>query len=386
MVPLGDVMARGSGSVNPALFPDQEFELYSIPAHDRGGPEILRGSAIGSAKQPVRPGDVMISKIIPHIRRARIVAPFNGRRQVASGEWIVFRSESFAPSYLRHFLLSDVFHRQFMNTVADVGGSLVRARPTFVKSIPAPLPPLPEQRRIAAILDTADALRAKRREVIAHVDSLSQAIFHEMFGLVPDSTPLSELVTEFRYGTSTKSTTSGYPTLRIPNVIGGSINTGLIKTVPARPDELERLKLRDGDLLFVRTNGNPENVGRCAPFSLATVSSSNHPHEPWIFASYLIRARVPTAELAGFISTYMATKRGRRQLREHSRTSAGQFNINIAGLSSIRVPSAPHELQREFASRITAIDAQRTRREAALAAADELFASLQSRAFTGGLS
>ncbi|MEI2819614.1 MAG: restriction endonuclease subunit S [Marmoricola sp.] len=60
---------------------------------------------------------------------------------------------------------------------------------TVLATFPIPLPPLPEQRRIAAILDHADALRAKRRQVLAHLDSLTRSIFHEMFASIPaDST------------------------------------------------------------------------------------------------------------------------------------------------------------------------------------------------------
>lgn len=182
LVELDELMARRNGSVNPAKFVDEEFELHSIPAFDAGRPEFVTGGQIGSSKQIVQPNDVMISKIVPHIRRASIVGPSSGRRQIASGEWIVFRSERVFPNYLRQVLVSDDFNAKFMSTVAGVGGSLLRARPAEVAKIKIPLPPLPEQRRIAAILDKADALRAKRREAIAKLDQLLQSVFLEMFG------------------------------------------------------------------------------------------------------------------------------------------------------------------------------------------------------------
>ncbi len=142
-------MVKSAGSILPSLYPDEEFDLYSIPAHDTGGFERLRGSAIGSSKQLVSPGDVMVSKIVPHIRRARVVGVFDGRRQVASGEWIIFRSDTFVPEFLREVLLSDAFHQRFMATVAGVGGSLLRARPKQVALISILLPPLDEQREFA---------------------------------------------------------------------------------------------------------------------------------------------------------------------------------------------------------------------------------------------
>ena len=132
IIEAGELMSRRNGSVNPAKFPNEEFELHSIPAYDAGTPEVLLGKNIGSSKQIVQPNDVMISKIVPHIRRASVVGPSLGRRQIASGEWIVFRSEKVVPSYLRHLLLCDEFHAEFMATVSGVGGSLLRARPAQV--------------------------------------------------------------------------------------------------------------------------------------------------------------------------------------------------------------------------------------------------------------
>jgi type I restriction enzyme S subunit len=181
-VPLGSLMAAKSGSVNPAKCPAEVFDLYSIPAFDRGEPDIVVGSAIGSSKQIVRPGDVLLSRIVPHIRRAWVVGRNRGRRIIASGEWIVFRNDKVHPAYLRHVLVGDPFHAQFMSTVAGVGGSLLRARPSHVANITVPLPDLPEQRRVANILDLADALRVKGRAALDSIDSLTGSVFTNLFG------------------------------------------------------------------------------------------------------------------------------------------------------------------------------------------------------------
>ena len=176
-------MLKRGGSVNPANYPDETFELLSIPAFDKGEPEIVEGKEIGSSKSCVQPNDVLLSKIVPHIKRCWVVpAPQSTYRQIGSGEWIIFRSDKIHPPFLRHFLTSEIFHKQFMNTTAGVGGSLVRARPAEVGNIEIPLPPLPEQKRIAAILDKADAIRRKRQQAIQLADDFLRAVFLDMFG------------------------------------------------------------------------------------------------------------------------------------------------------------------------------------------------------------
>lgn len=171
---LGSLMASRTETVNPVNFPEEVFDLYSIPAFDAGGPELTLGRQIGSPKQIVLPGDVLLSKIVPHIRRCWIVGPSRGKRIIASGEWIVFHTSRMDSGYLRHVLMGDPFHLQFMNTVAGVGGSLLRARPNFVAQIMIPSPSISEQRQIARILDSVDALRAKRHRAITLLDDLAQ--------------------------------------------------------------------------------------------------------------------------------------------------------------------------------------------------------------------
>src|SRR5262245_32439411 len=104
-IALERIMPPRLGSIDPSAFPDEEFDLYSIPAFDHGQPETLEGNQIGSAKQIVQPGDVLLSRIVPHIRRAWVVGHDRGRRIIASGEWIVFRGETVEPRYLRHVLV-----------------------------------------------------------------------------------------------------------------------------------------------------------------------------------------------------------------------------------------------------------------------------------------
>ena len=106
--------------------------------------------------------------------------------------------------------------------------------------------------------DPETVLRIVRDEVFLHFRSLSSEIGSPR----PASkrARLSTYFNELRYGTSNKSGESGYTTLRIPNIIRGTIDLADLKTVEASENEFEKLRLQDGDVLFVRTNGNPDYV------------------------------------------------------------------------------------------------------------------------------
>lgn len=141
MIKLGDLFLRKGKSVDPSRYPDKTFQLFSIPAYDKSQPEILKGGEIGSSKKALEPNDVVLSRIVPHIRRCWIIPPTDGNSQIGSGEWIVFRSDKVQPSFLRYYLLSDEFNGKFMSTVKGVGGSLLRADPQQVAKFDFPLPP-----------------------------------------------------------------------------------------------------------------------------------------------------------------------------------------------------------------------------------------------------
>jgi type I restriction enzyme, S subunit len=155
-VQLEDLLA-GTEIVDPAQTPEKEFELWSIPAFPTGRPEIVRGAAVGSAKQTVMPGDVLLSKINPRINRVWIVGTQQGLQQIASTEWIVLRSSHVDPEFLMQTLREQRFRERFCTDLSGIGGSLTRARPQIYKLLTIRLPSLNEQRRIAVVLNRLTA-------------------------------------------------------------------------------------------------------------------------------------------------------------------------------------------------------------------------------------
>lgn len=164
-------MARTS-SIDPSLFPNERFELFSVPSYSSLAPERPLGSEIGSTKQTVEPGDVMVCKIVPHINRVWVVPPRGEFRQIASSEWIVIRNSETEPKFLRWLMSAPDFRSEFLKDLSGIGGSLTRARPQTVAKIEIPLPPLPEQRRIVRKLDTLSARSTTARTHLTAIEKL----------------------------------------------------------------------------------------------------------------------------------------------------------------------------------------------------------------------
>lgn len=261
---------------------------------------------------------------------------------------------------------------------AAMGATLNKAS---LQSIQVPIPPLDEQRRIAAILDQADAIRAKRRQVLAHLDALAQAIFDRMFADARASLTLSDIA-NVQGGLQVTHTRAKLPIaapyLRVANVMRGRLDLAEIKTLQVSAPELERTRLRRGDLLFVEGHGNPNEVGRAALWdgSIDICTHQNH----------LIRARLDEGRcLPEFAATWVNTRRGAAYFRRCGRTTSGLNTISAATVRSAPMLEVPLAAQHEFVRRTTQLDAQSFSVLRALAADDELFASLQSRAFRGEL-
>jgi type I restriction enzyme S subunit len=138
----------------------------------------VRPDQLGPSTYPFEAGTVLYSKLRPYLNKV-VVADEPG---YATTELVPLRCDrdKVLPAYLAYFLRSPAF-LTFASTVV-AGAKMPRMVMSEFWKYRAPLPPLVEQRRIAAILDKADALRTKRREALAQLDRLAQSIFVQLFG------------------------------------------------------------------------------------------------------------------------------------------------------------------------------------------------------------
>ena len=246
-----------------------------------------------------------------------------------------------------------------------------------------PVPPVPEQKRIAEILDKADALRAKRRAALAKLDTLTQSIFLDMFG-DPAKNPkgwpvrtIRDLLESARYGTSEKAAATGeFPVLRMKNITRtGEMVFAELKYMELKEDERERYLVRTGDVLFNRTN-SAELVGKTAIYREAN---------PMAYAGYLIRLRVNREYEPEYLAAFLNTVYSKRVLRSMCKSIIGMANINATELQALRIPVPPHLVQHEFAGCITAVEKLKATHRISLVKQDDLFSTLQQRAFRGDL-
>ncbi len=157
---FGDLNQHRNKSEDPLASPNEEYELYSVPFYETGMPEFLHGKEIGSTKQIVDKGDVLLCKINPHLNRSWVVSHYRPELKcIASSEWLIFANEAVLPGFARLFFISPQFKELMLSNVSGVGGSLMRARASAVNNYPIWIPPINEQKRIVkAVYQLYDAV------------------------------------------------------------------------------------------------------------------------------------------------------------------------------------------------------------------------------------
>jgi len=339
-----------------------------------------------------RDGDVLFAKITPCMENGKAAVASDLLNGVGFGstEFHVLRAKTgVLAEWIYYFVRREPFRREAKRNFTGTAGQQ-RVPATFLGNCRIHIPPLDEQRRIIDLLSRAEGIVRLRREAQKKAAEIIPALFLDMFG-DPATNPmgwaettLGNVVDEFRYGTSQKSGTLGLPTLRIPNVIGDRLDPTEIKLVSVPDVEANRLRLRDGDFLFVRTNGNPDYVGRSAVYVSHVMRNAGFDGDNCLYASYLIRARLKLDSVnPRYLQSFLSTSEGRKRLREQARTSAGQYNINTEGLASIRISLPSIQLQTDFEERCRPLFGLRDLQSLATAKAEGAFSALVARTFSG---
>jgi type I restriction enzyme S subunit len=242
-----------------------------------------------------------------------------------------------------------------------------------------PLPPLAEQKRIAGILDAADALRAKRRESLAQLDVLLQSTFLDMFGdpgLNSKSLPTATLgeLGDWHSGGTPPRKRKEYFAGTIPWFSSGELEEMYISESAERItesaiQETSAKPVPAGSLML----GMYDTAALKAAFA-AVDSSCNQ-----AIAFSLLRR-----ELCNPVFVYLAIIIGREHFRRLQR-GVRQKNLNLSMVRQIRIPLPSLELQHRFADIVESVEQQKASHRSHLDELETLFASLQSRAFQGDL-
>lgn len=392
-VPVGELVEPVK-TWNPSRANHEEaFNYIDLSAVDQaakaivGAREVACGDAPSRARQIVSAGDVLVSTVRPNLNGiAKVTADFDGA--TASTGFCVLRprKDVLSSSYLFHWVKSPQFVADMVSKAT--GASYPAVSDRIILESPLAVPSILEQRRIAAILDQADALRAKRREALAQLDSLTQSIFIEMFGDPvsntkgwPDSTKLgqvAQIVSGVTKGRNlTGKTTRTVPYLAVANVQDKSLSLSAVKVIEATEDEISRYRLELDDLLLTE-GGDPDKLGR------GTLWKNELPE--CIHQNHIFRVRLTSDKLTPlFLNWLVGSQRGKKFFLRSAKQTTGIASINMTQLRSFPLLLPPIELQRRFTKHAAALAEQQSSHVASLAALDALFASLQHRAFRGEL-
>ncbi|MBF6441287.1 restriction endonuclease subunit S [Nocardia farcinica] len=343
-----------------------------------------------SGYKVVRPGDIAFN---PYLLWAGAIAQNRDwQAGVISPLYPTFRvRKRFDSNFVIRLLLAP----EMIHTYDGIAfGSVPRRRRTSVNDflgleIPAP-PSLDEQRRIAAILDYADALRAKRREALARLDELTQSIFIDMFGDATTihtnwpKTALNDILLAIESGRSPTcharpANDDEYGVLKLGAVTYGRFDPSQNKALPEEVEPDVRHEVKTGDLLFTRKN-TADLVGAAALVRKTRAKL--------LLPDLIFRLRIdPASKMnSAYLQAVLMYPPIRRTVQGLAGGSAGSMpNISKAKLLTVEVPHPPADQQLGYERRIEEIDRLRSVHQSALAALDDLFASLQSRAFRGEL-
>jgi type I restriction enzyme, S subunit len=287
------------------------------------------------------------------------------------------------PEYLYYSLATNVDN---LIKVAS-GSTFIQIKRQDIEDLQIPLPPLPEQRRITAILREADEIRRLRQQANEISQRLGTIIFEDMFGtLIRQETQkmvkLSDLGS-IQYGLTVNSQRDTFsirvPYLRVANVHRDKLDLTDVTSIGVTPNDLEKYTLQNGDILVVEGHANPKEIGRAAVWQDELFGCLHQNH--------LIRIR-PNKDIVSpyYVVSFLNSEIGMRYMQKYAKTSSGLNTINSRVLADMPIFYASLDSQREFTRRYLEHRKQLLLHQQATTQLDAFYQSLLAQAFSGELT
>jgi type I restriction enzyme S subunit len=376
---LGDYVVILSGFAFDAANFSDEGEIALIRIRD-----VLRGRSntfyrgAYDEKYLINEGEILIGMDGEFNRARWQSAPALLNQRVCK---ISSSSPRLADEYLFHFLPAALKSIEDATSFVTVKHLCTKQ----IREIDIPLPPVEEQRRIAAILDQAETLRTQRSQALAHLDTLTQSIFLDMFGDPAVEAPkwpktqldrAADLVTGYPFRSEEYvNLDEGIKLCRRANVLPGRLDWRDMACWPhAKVKEAETFHLQPGDIVMAM-----DRPWIFEGFKLAQVDAADC---PMLLVQRVARIR-PKSDVT---NEYLFAVLSHVAFTRHCKPTETTIpHISPKDIRSFVFPLPPLPHQQTFATRIQAIEALKATHRTALAQLDALFASLQQRAFAGEL-
>jgi type I restriction enzyme, S subunit len=386
LVPLVDMAEVNPESLSAGTAADFRFKYIDLSSVERGEinwssvQELTFAGAPSRARRLVRPGDVLFGTVRPVLQsHGAIPAMWADGTIVASTGFSVIRARRTTADrrFLFHFILSDAVTSEARRV--EVGSNYPAVNEADVRQFQLPKPPLPEQHRIAEILDIVDEAIMGTERLIAKLQQLKQGLLNDLLTRgIDDSgelrdperhpeqfndSPLGAVPAKWRVATladvvrdtggliqtgpfgsqlhAHEYVMDGVPVVMPKDIDGDHFNEARISRITERrATDLVRYRLRRNDAVFARRG----DLSRCAPVSAN--------EEGWLCGTGCLLVRIPHGGLLGeWLAAVYRHDIGQRQVAARA-VGSTMVNLNTSILSRLTVPIPPAPEQRESVRRL----------------------------------
>ena len=335
---LGDLGTYINGmAFKPSDWARDGLPIIRIQNLTDPGKPFNRFSGDFESRYRIRDGDLLISW-------SASLGAFIWNRGEAILNQHIFRVEVNEDRVEKHFLYYLVLHMLDEIARHTHGSTMKHITKRKFEALDVSVPSKQEQRRIVEKIQEAfkrvREIQMLRRGSLADAGALEGAVFSDFIldftkGANISIVPLGDIVIRRQYGSSSKANAhgDGVPILRMGNIQNGHLDVSALKHISFSAKELAKYRLREGDILFNRTN-SLELVGKAATFTGLKGD--------WVFASYLIRFEIDRSHaLPEYVTAVINSRIGRDYVNRTARRAIGMVNINAKQIQQLETTAPP---------------------------------------------